>query len=215
MLVHFYLLIQDLFSDHWRYKLSLDSSTAQAGDCMVKYMADSHFSLKLAIRGRLGGAAPPGPAGTARRGCGSPAAGRPAPASWRRPRAERGRSPPHASGRTRAGDSHRRNRRRRRRPPSPPSPPPLPPEPGRRRQQADVRRGPGPPLTHPAPPPRLRRAAAGFPSAPGPASPQRRGSPRQGLAVPAELGSPKRPSGCCWPRVRAVLRRPGVRAGAE
>lgn len=84
-------------------------------------------------RGRLGGAAPPGPAGRARRGCGSPAAGRPAPASWRRARAERGRSPPHASGRTTAGDSHRRHRRRRRAPsrPSPPSPPPLPPQPGR------------------------------------------------------------------------------------
>lgn len=44
-----YLLIQDLFFDHWRYKLSLDSSTAQADDGMVENKTDSHFSLELAI----------------------------------------------------------------------------------------------------------------------------------------------------------------------
>lgn len=141
-------------------------------------------------RGRLGGAPPPGPAGRARRGCGSPAAGRPAPASWRRARAERGRSPPHASGRTTAGDWHRRHRRRRRAGslPSFASFPSSSPSAAR----ADVRRGPGPPLTHPAPPPRLRRAAAGLPSAPGPASPQRRASPPRGLAP---LVPQKRPRG--------------------
>lgn len=66
-------------------------------------------------RGRRGGAAPPGTASTGGRGHGSPAAGRPGPASWRRPRAEPGRSPPHGSGRRASGDSHRRGPARLRR----------------------------------------------------------------------------------------------------